>query len=47
MDFLLKKTDRSTVEMEQDLYDFCRGHIPDFVSENGIIRFNGKVFFLG
>lgn len=47
MYFLMKKPDRSTVEMDQDLYDFCKYHIPVFLGENGIIHFNGKTFFLG
>ncbi len=47
MNFLSKCPDRSTVEMEQDMYDFCMEHIPDFIGENGIINFNGKKYFLG
>ena len=47
MDFLAKKPDRSTVEMEQDLYDFCMDNMQGFINDKGIIHFNGKMFFLG
>lgn len=38
------KEKHNTIEMEQDLFDFCLKI--GFVSEDGIINFNGKTFIL-
>lgn len=45
MDFLMKKPDRSSVEMEQSLYEFAIE--VGFITHKGIIEFNNKKFFLG
>lgn len=45
MEFLSKKPDRSTVEMDQNLYEF--GVSIGFIPEDGIITFNQKKYFLG
>lgn len=47
MMFLSKRPNFSTVEMEQDLYDFCMLYTPGFIDDNGIIWFNGNKYFLG
>lgn len=45
--FLSTRINFDTIEMDQDLYDFCQNYIQGFIDDNGIIYFNGKQFFLG
>lgn len=47
LNFLTTRTNFSTVEMDQDLYDFCNNYVQGFIDDYGIILFNGKKFFLG
>lgn len=47
LNFLSTRTNLATVEMEQDLYDFCNNYVQGFIDDFGVIYFNGKKFFLG
>lgn len=47
LNFLATRTNFATVEMEQDLYDFCNNYVKGFIDDYGVIWFNGKKFFLG
>ena len=47
LNFLSTRTNFATVEMEQDLYDFCNNYVQGFIDDYGVIYFNGKKFFLG
>ena len=47
LNFLSTRTNFATVEMDQDLYDFCNNYVQGFIDDFGIIYFNGKKFFLG
>ena len=47
LNFLSTRTNFATVEMEQDLYDFCNNYVRGFIDDFGVIYFNNKKFFLG
>ena len=47
LNFLSTRINFDTIEMDQDLYDFCNNYVQGFIDDFGVIYFNGKKFFLG